>query len=142
VIFMPKRIEPLEIVDNLADIPDFPDEGEEAAFWGSHRLSDTLLDQMQPLEADVAPPARATTSITLRVDPALLARIQTHARQRHLPYQRLLKQFLEERLQQVEAADQGVPPPANAADPEIVRQTARSIVKLARDLETAVAGLT
>jgi len=65
-----------------------------------------------------------------------------HARQRRLPYQRLLRQFLEERLQQVEAADQGTPHPANAADPEIVSQTARSIAKLARDLETAVAGLT
>ena len=139
---MPKRIEPLEIVDNLADIPDFPDEGEEDAFWGGHRLSDTLLDQMQPLGADVAPPARATASITLGVDPALLARIQAHARQRHLPYQRLLKQLLEERLQQVEAADPGAPHPANASDPEIVRQTARSIAKLARELETAVAGLT
>ncbi|MGH2411094.1 MAG: CopG family antitoxin [Chloroflexota bacterium] len=109
---MPKRIEPLEIVDNLADIPAFSDEAEEAAFWGTHRLSDTLLDRMQPLGADVTPPARATTSITLRVDPALLARIQTQARQHRMPYQRLLKQFLEERLQQVEAADQGVPHPS------------------------------
>lgn len=139
---MPKHNDPLHIIDKLADIPVFHDEAEEAAFWGTHRLSDALLDEMQPLEAAVAPPAHATTSVTLRMDPALLARLQTLARQRQMPYQRLLKQCLEERLDQVEAGQQSGGQPSSTADPEAVRQTARSIAKLARDLESAVARLT
>ncbi len=81
--------------------------------------------------------------MTLRIDPGLLARIQTLAQQRQVPYQRLLKQLLEERLQQVEADDQSEmhASSASAVDPETVRQTARSIARLARELETAVAGL-
>jgi predicted DNA binding CopG/RHH family protein len=141
---MMERTEPLQIVNDLADIPAFHDEAEEAAFWRVHRLSDALLAQMQPLDDDVAPPARATKSVTLRIDPGLLARIQTLAQQRQVPYQRLLKQLLEERLQQVEADDRpGAPAASSAAavDPETVRQTARSIARLARELETAVAGL-
>ena len=135
---MPKRTEPLQIIDQLADIPDFEDEAAEAAFWGTHRLSNALLDQMQPLDAAVAPPARATKSGTLRIDPTLLERLQALARQRQIPYQRLLKLLLEERLDQVEEGRH----PSSMADPETVRRTARSIAKLARDLESAVAGLT
>lgn len=139
---MSKRNTPLHIIDKFADIPVFQDEAEEAAFWGTHRLSDALLDEMQPLESTVAPPARATTSVTLRMDPALLARLQALARQRQMPYQRLLKQCLEERLDQVEAGQQSGGQSSSTADPEAVRQTARSIAKLARDLESAVARLT
>ena len=144
---MPKRPAPLQIIDDFADIPPFRDEREEAAFWGTHRLSDALLDQMQPLGADVAPLARATTSITVRIDQALLARLQALARQRQMPYQRLLKQFIQERLQQEEAATlQGAghedrSAATGQANPEAVRQTARSIAKLAQDLDAAVANL-
>src|SRR6185312_13341614 len=138
---MPKRRAPLQIIHQLADIPAFADEAQEAAFWGTHRLSASLLEQPAPPTAEAAPPARATKSVTLRVEPALLARLQTVARQRQVPYQRLLKQFLEERLEQLEAGDERAPSPASAPDPETVRQTARSIVKPARDLETAVARL-
>ncbi|HZS86936.1 MAG TPA: CopG family antitoxin [Chloroflexota bacterium] len=142
---MREGTEPLHVINDLADIPAFHDEAEEAAFWRVHRLSDALLAQMQPLGDDVAPRARATKSVTLRIDPGLLARIQALAQQRRVPYQRLLKQLLEERLQEVEVGDQpGAPAATSAAavDPEAVRQTARSIARLARELETAVASLT
>lgn len=66
---MPTRRKPLQIIDHLAAIPVFHDEAAEVAYWGTHRLSDTLLSQMQPLGDDAAPPARATSSITLRMDP-------------------------------------------------------------------------
>ena len=138
---MPERRAPLQIIDQFADIPAFADEAQETTFWGTHRLGAALLEKMAPLGAEVAPPARASKSVTLRVDPALLARLQALARQRRMPYQRLLKQFLEDRLEQLEAGDERASSPIPAPDPETVRQTARSIVKLARDLETAVARL-
>jgi predicted transcriptional regulator len=144
---MSKRAEQVEIIETLAAIPAFRDEAAEAAFWATHRLSATLLDQMQPLDGDNAPPARASKSVTLRMDPALLARLQTLARQLQMPYQRLLKQLLQERLQQMEKGDEGVAEPGDAgvhtvlADAETVREAARTIGKLARDLETAAASL-
>src|SRR5437764_743407 len=138
----PSSVEPLQIVARLGDIPPFRDEAEEAAFWSTHRLSDALLDQMQPLGADVAPPARTTISVTLRMDPALVARLKTVARQRQMPYQGLLKRFLLERLAEVEAGDTNTVNLPDTADPESVRQTARSIAALAYDLEREVVRLT
>jgi CopG antitoxin of type II toxin-antitoxin system len=50
-----------------------------------------------------APPARPSAAISLRIDPLVLTRLQQLAKQREMPYQRLLKQFVEERL-----AEEGV----------------------------------
>ena len=106
---------PLTIVERIEDIPAFASEEEEAAFWQTHRFSDALMDAAPSLEDWGAPPARPSASITLRIDPLLLTRLQRLAGRRSLPYQRLLKQFLEERLVEEEAAEaklaQGNPKP-------------------------------
>lgn len=83
------------------------------------------------------PPARPSASITLRMDPLLLTRLQRLAGRRNLPYQRLLKQFVEERLVEEEAADAQ----AVAVDPVRIREMAISLARGARDLERAALSL-
>ena len=48
----------LKQVDRLDEIPEFQTEAEEAEFWSTHRFSDRMLEQMQPLPADLLPPPR------------------------------------------------------------------------------------
>lgn len=44
-------------VNDWSEVPAFATEAEEAAFWGTHGLSETLLNQMGPLD-DVLPRPR------------------------------------------------------------------------------------
>lgn len=81
------------------EIPTFASEQEEADFWSQHELADDLLNRMESPAEDVLPPPRQRTkAISLRLDPDTLARLKALAAARGMPYQRLLKQFLVERL--------------------------------------------
>ncbi len=77
------------------EVPLFDTEEAEAAFWAENRPSLRLM------EAAVAAPTEATESvtITLRMDPRMLARIKRLARSRYLNYQSMIKQWLSERLE-------------------------------------------
>ena len=46
------------------------------------------------------PDVRESTTITLRFDPRMLARIKRVARSRYLNYQSMIKQWLSERLEE------------------------------------------
>jgi predicted DNA binding CopG/RHH family protein len=78
------------------EVPLFDSEEAEAAFWAENRPSLRLM------EAAVAAPTEATESvtITLRMDPRMLARIKRLARSRYLNYQSMIKQWLSERLEE------------------------------------------
>lgn len=76
------------------EIPAFADEGEEAAFWAEHQLDARLMNS-----ALHRPDVRESTTITLRFDPRMLARIKRLARSRYLNYQSMIKQWLSERLE-------------------------------------------
>jgi predicted DNA binding CopG/RHH family protein len=132
-----KRRNPLGIVERVEDIPAFANEREEADFWQSHRFSDALLDAAPPYTEEEAPPARPSAAIALRIDPLLLTRLQRLAAQRDVPYQRLLKQFVEERVVEEEAVAA-----APAPDPALVRELARSMARRARELERDALRLT
>lgn len=46
-------------VNDWSEVPAFATEREEAEFWGTHRLGQSLLDQMVPLDdADLPRPRR------------------------------------------------------------------------------------
>jgi predicted DNA binding CopG/RHH family protein len=75
-------------------IPDFETEQDEAAFWGEHQLDARLMNS-----ALHRPDVRESTTITLRFDPRMLARIKRLARSRYLNYQSMIKQWLSERLE-------------------------------------------
>jgi predicted DNA binding CopG/RHH family protein len=84
----------VKVVTRWSEIPPFESEEDEAAFWVQARL-DVRLMNGAVLKADT----RESTTITLRFDPRMLARIKRLARSRYLNYQSMIKQWLSERLE-------------------------------------------
>ena len=84
----------LKTVRDWSEIPDFKDRKEEATFWAKHGLDPQLMNASIH-KANV----RESTTVTLRFDPRMLARIKRIARMRYLNYQSMIKQWLSERLE-------------------------------------------
>ena len=78
------------------EVPIFDSEEAEADFWAENR------PDLRLMEAAVAGGGDASESvtITLRIDPRMLARIKRMARSRYLNYQSMIKQWLSERMEQ------------------------------------------
>ena len=84
----------MKVITTWADVPHFDNEEDEAAYWAETRIEVRLMNASL-LKADT----RESTTITLRFDPRLLARIKRIARSRYLNYQSMIKQWLSERLE-------------------------------------------
>ncbi len=84
----------MKVVTNWSEVPRFETEEEESSYWADTRV-DVRLMNGSLLKADT----RESTTITLRFDPRLLARIKRIARSRYLNYQSMIKQWLSERLE-------------------------------------------
>ncbi|HEX8297332.1 MAG TPA: CopG family antitoxin [Chthoniobacteraceae bacterium] len=84
----------MKVITTWKELPKFETEEAEAAFWADARL-DIRLMNASILKADT----RESTTITLRFDPRLLARIKRIARSRYLNYQSMIKQWLSERIE-------------------------------------------
>ena len=84
----------MKVVTTWTEVPHFESEEDEAVYWADSRL-DVRLMNASLLKADT----RESTTITLRFDPRLLARIKRIARSRYLNYQSMIKQWLSERLE-------------------------------------------
>jgi len=82
-------------IGNWEEVPLFDSDEAEAAFWTENTVAVRLM------ESSVAAGSGATESvtITLRMDPRMLARIKRIARERYLNYQSMLKQWLSERME-------------------------------------------
>ncbi len=78
------------------DIPLFDNEEAEAAFWVDNRLELRLMESAMTSSAEIS----ESVTITLRIDPRMLARIKRLARSRYLNYQSMIKQWLSERMEQ------------------------------------------
>jgi predicted DNA binding CopG/RHH family protein len=78
------------------EVPLFDSEEAEVDFWLESR------PDLRLMEAALAGSAEASESvtITLRIDPRMLARIKRLARSRYLNYQSMIKQWLSERMEQ------------------------------------------
>ena len=78
------------------EVPIFDSEAAEADFWAENR------PDLRLMESAVAAASESSESvtITLRMDPRMLARIKRLARSRYLNYQSMIKQWLAERLEQ------------------------------------------
>ena len=92
----------MNAVANWEEIPLFDSEEAEAAFWADNRMEVRLM------EAAVAASSEGSESVTisLRIDPRMLARIKRLARSRFLNYQSMIKQWISERIEQ-ELRDRG-----------------------------------
>ncbi len=77
------------------EVPIFDSEEAEALFWSDNK------PDLRLMEAAVAGNAESSESvtITLRIDPRMLARIKRLARSRFLNYQSMIKQWLSERME-------------------------------------------
>ena len=77
------------------DVPLFDSEEAEANFWAENR------PDLRLMESAVAGSSESSESITitLRMDPRMLARIKRLARSRYLNYQSMIKQWLSERME-------------------------------------------
>jgi len=84
----------MNTISNWSQLPEFDTESEEAEFWADAGI-DARLMNASLLKADT----RESTTITLRFDPRMLARIKRVARSRYLNYQSMIKQWLAERLE-------------------------------------------
>lgn len=84
----------MKIFNSWRDIPEFDDETAEAAWWQEHSPGAGLMNGSLH-RSDT----RESTTITLRFDPRMLARIKRIARSRFLNYQSMMKQWLAERLE-------------------------------------------
>ena len=82
-------------ITNWEEVPIFDSEEAEANFWLENGVDVRLM------ESAVAASAEGTESvtITLRIDPRMLARIKRIARERYLNYQSMIKQWLSERME-------------------------------------------
>ncbi|MGO8701593.1 MAG: CopG family antitoxin [Limisphaerales bacterium] len=77
------------------EVPIFDREEAEAAYWAENRIDVRLMEGAVAAGTELAD----STTITLRMDPRMLARIKRLARSRYLNYQSMIKQWLSERME-------------------------------------------
>ena len=80
---------------NWEDVPIFDSEEAEASFWLENAVDVRLMETSGASSAE----GSESVSITLRIDPRMLARIKRMARERYLNYQSMIKQWLSERME-------------------------------------------
>jgi hypothetical protein len=83
-------------ITNWDEVPLFDNEESEAAFWAENGVAVRLMESSIAAGSE----SNESVSITLRMDPRMLARIKRIARERFLNYQSMLKQWLSERMEQ------------------------------------------
>lgn len=98
----------MNAVTNWEEVPLFDNEEAEAAFWAENRLDLRLMEATVAASLEVS----ESITITLRIDPRMLARIKRLARSRYLNYQSMIKQWLSERME-LELRERGTEPRSN-----------------------------
>jgi predicted DNA binding CopG/RHH family protein len=91
-----ETIKPMRAIASWEDVPLFDSEAAEADFWAENK------PDLRLMEASLSGSTESSESvtITLRIDPRMLARIKRLARSRYLNYQSMIKQWLSERMEQ------------------------------------------
>lgn len=85
----------MNVMTSWDEVPLFDNEEAEAAFWAENRVDLRLMESSVAAGGD----SSESVTITLRLDPRMLARIKRLARMRYLNYQSMIKQWLSERLE-------------------------------------------
>ncbi|MBE7502974.1 MAG: hypothetical protein HS113_22370 [Verrucomicrobiales bacterium] len=86
----------MNVLNRWEDVPLFDHEAAEAAYWAETRIDLRLMENAVAASTE----ASESVTITLRMDPRMLAKIKRLARSRYLNYQSMIKQWLSERLEQ------------------------------------------
>ena len=85
----------MNAINTWDDVPLFDSEEGEAAFWAENRPDLRLMEAAVAASAELS----ESVTITLRMDPRMLARIKRLARSRYLNYQSMMKQWISERME-------------------------------------------
>ena len=81
-------------------IPQFKNEDEEAEFWSTHDSTD-YIDWSKAIVNPVFPNLKLSTkTITIRVSQSLLDSLKMIANKKDVPYQSLVKIFLDEKVRE------------------------------------------
>ena len=83
-------------ISSWEEVPIFDSEEAEASFWSENAVDVRLMDSSVAASAE----GNESVTITLRIDPRMLARIKRVARERYLNYQSMIKQWLSERMEE------------------------------------------
>jgi predicted DNA binding CopG/RHH family protein len=87
----------MNAISTWEEVPLFDREEAEAAFWAENRIDVRLMESsVTTIGSELAD----SVTITLRIDPRMLARFKRLARSRYLNYQSMIKQWLSERMEQ------------------------------------------
>jgi hypothetical protein len=85
----------MRVFANWEEVPIFDTEDAEADFWSENRPDLRLMEVATSGSTETS----ESITITLRMDPRMLARIKRLARSRYLNYQSMIKQWLSERME-------------------------------------------
>lgn len=85
----------MRAIASWEDVPIFDNETAEGQFWAENRPDIRLMESAVANSSEVS----ESVTITLRMDPRMLARIKRLARSRYLNYQSMIKQWLSERME-------------------------------------------
>ena len=86
-------------MNKLKPIPQFKNEDEEAKFWATADTTE-YFDTSKPLRIEFPNLKPTTKSITLRLPVMLLNKLKKLANKRDVPYQSLMKIFLDEKIKE------------------------------------------
>jgi len=86
----------MHAISSWEDVPLFDSEEAEADFWAENKPDLRLLESALAGGSGSA----ESVTITLRIDPRMLARVKRLARSRYLNYQSMIKQWLSERMEE------------------------------------------
>ena len=85
----------MRAIASWEDVPIFDSEEAEGQFWADNRPDLRLMESAVASSSETS----ESVTITLRIDPRMLARIKRLARSRYLNYQSMIKQWLSERME-------------------------------------------
>jgi hypothetical protein len=94
----------MNTISSWEDVPIFDREEAEAAFWADNKLDVRLMESSTATSSEM----NDSVTITLRMDPRMLARIKRIARSRFLNYQSMMKQWISERMESEQREQRGV----------------------------------
>lgn len=86
----------MNVLTSWNEVPLFDNEQAEAAYWADTRIDLRLMEGAVVASSETS----ESVTITLRMDPRMLAKIKRLARSRYLNYQSMIKQWLSERMEQ------------------------------------------
>ena len=84
----------MDKISSWNQVPAFKGIQDEQDYWSKHQIDPVLLQT-----ACIKTTGNESTTITLRMDPRMLARLKRLAGHRYLNYQSMLKQWVAERLE-------------------------------------------